>query len=350
MSTRPPSPLNLENDETRNPEAYGPRQTEQRFSQRLRSLMQSADKRLNATQARYKRDFDKRVRKFKTDITTGDLVFVQRETATESEERRKTCRSEAIGYQKLRPKAVGPFPVVGVTTHTVTIIRDGIAHKISKDRVIRAAAPQRQTSGTTESNTPANPADCTTPEASSKATPRLTGSSQDAVLYPAKRAVDLQRMPTSIEIPRLSLRATTEVNPNVVLDDTDENNTGSTVNKSQDQTTVSEDGPQINADGTDTIPSARQAEPSDSNENATEADASAHTSTQAVATDNTETPPRTRSDPESTSKPRRFSRIRKTKNPHYAYDRILAHEFSRSDPEYKVSWTNRPSNEDSWEP
>ena len=45
-----------------------------------------------------------------------------------------------------------------------------------------------------------------------------------------------------------------------------------------------------------------------------------------------------------------FSRMRKTKNPHYAYDRIVAHDFSRADPEYKVRWTNRPSNEDSWEP
>ena len=244
--TRPPSHLNLENVETINPEAYGPRQTEQRFSQRLRSLMQSAHKRLTARQARYKPDFDKRVRNFNTSITPGELVFVQRETATESEERHKTSRGKAIGYHKLRPKAFGPFPVVSVTTNTVTIMRDGIADRISKDRVIRAPSSQRQTSGATESNAPVNPADCATPEASSTATPRLTGPSQDAVLYPAKRAVDLQRMPTSIKIPRLSSRATTEVNPNVVLDDADEDNTESTVNESQDHTTVPEDRPQIN--------------------------------------------------------------------------------------------------------
>ena len=200
-------------------------------------------------------------------------------------------------------------------------------------------------------------ADCTIPEASSTATLRLTGSRQDAVLYPANRAVDLQRMSTSIEISRVSSRATTEVSPKVVLDDADEDNTESTVNESQNHTTVPEDGPQINdvpstedSDGTDTVPSARQAVPSYSNENATDADASANTTKEAVATDNTETPPRTRCDPESTSKPRRFSRMRNTKNPHYAYDRILAHDFSRSDPEYNVRWTNRPSNEDSWEP
>ena len=189
--TRPPFPLNLENVETVNPEAYGSRQTEQRSRQVLRSLMQSADKHLTATQARYKRDFDKRVRKFNTDITPGELVFVKRETATESEERHKTSRGEAIGYHNLRSKAAGPFPVVSVTIHAVTIMRDGIADKISKDCVIRAPSPQRQTSGATERNTADNPADCTTPEASSTATPRLTGSSQDAVLHPAKRAVGL---------------------------------------------------------------------------------------------------------------------------------------------------------------
>ena len=236
-------------------------------------------------------------------------------------------------------------------------MRDGIADKVSKDRVIRAPTPQRQTSGETESNTAVNPAECTTPEASSTAIPRLTGSSQDAVLYPANRAVDLQRMPTSIENPRLPRRAKTEVNPNVVLDDADENNTESTVNESQEHTAAPDDESQINdapstedSDGTDTVRSARQAEPPDSNENATKADASANPSTEAVPTDKTETPSQTQSDPESTWKPRRFSRMRRTKNPHYACDRIVAHDFSRSDPECKVRWTNGPSNEDSWEP
>ena len=125
-------------------------------------------------------------------------------------------------------------------------------------------------------------------------------------------------MPTSIEIPRLSCGATTEVNPNVVLDDGEEDNSKRTVSESRDYTAPPEDGPQINgapstedSDGTDTVPSARQAEPPDSNESATEADASANTGTKAFATDNTETPSRTQSDPESTSKLRRFSRMRK---------------------------------------
>lgn len=59
---------------------------------------------------------------FNTDITPGELVFVEWENATESEERQKKSRGEAIGYHHLRCEAVGSFPVVSVTTHTVTIM------------------------------------------------------------------------------------------------------------------------------------------------------------------------------------------------------------------------------------
>ena len=44
--------------------------------------MQSVGNRLTAAQAGYKRDFDKRVRRSNTDITPGDLDFVQCEAAT----------------------------------------------------------------------------------------------------------------------------------------------------------------------------------------------------------------------------------------------------------------------------
>ena len=62
--TRPPEPLNLENVETINHEALGPRQEKTTFSQRLKLLMKTADARLEKSQARYKRYFDKRVRQF----------------------------------------------------------------------------------------------------------------------------------------------------------------------------------------------------------------------------------------------------------------------------------------------
>ena len=83
--TRPPKPLNLENVETFNHEALGLRQEKTKFSQRLKLLMKTADARIDESRARYKRDFDKRVRQFNTGLKTGDLVFIKRETDTESE-------------------------------------------------------------------------------------------------------------------------------------------------------------------------------------------------------------------------------------------------------------------------
>ena len=118
----PPKPLNLENVEMINHEAVGPRQEKTKFIQRLKVLMKTADARLEKSQARYKRDFDKRVRQFNTGLKPGDLVFVKRETATESEERNRSARGAAIGHSKLRSKATGPYQVVAVTTSTVTII------------------------------------------------------------------------------------------------------------------------------------------------------------------------------------------------------------------------------------
>ena len=88
--TRPPKPLNLENVETINHEALGARQEKTKFSQRLKLQMETADARLEKSQARYKRDFDKRERQFNTGLKPGDLVFVKQETATESEERNRT--------------------------------------------------------------------------------------------------------------------------------------------------------------------------------------------------------------------------------------------------------------------
>ena len=60
--TRAPKPLNLKNVETINHEALGHRREKTEFSHRLKLLMKTADARLEKSQARYKRDFDKRVR------------------------------------------------------------------------------------------------------------------------------------------------------------------------------------------------------------------------------------------------------------------------------------------------
>lgn len=68
--------------------------------------------------------------------------------------------------------------------------------------------------------------------------------------------------------------------PDVVLDNADEDNTKRTLNESQDHTIVSEEGPCTNevpstedSDGTDNVPSECQAETYDADKNTTEASA-----------------------------------------------------------------------------
>ena len=216
--TRPPKPLNLENVDTINPEALGPRQEKTKFSQRLELLMETADTRLKTYRARYKRDSDKRVRQFNTGLKQGDLVFVKRETANESEERNRAARGAAIGHQKLRSKATGPYQVVSVPTSTVTIMRGGLADKVSKDRVVRASYPIRQDNGEAVKDMKVNPANSTTPEEQPPSARKLTGSVRDAVPYPADRAIDNQAHPVVIRVPRRSSRETAVINPSPVLD------------------------------------------------------------------------------------------------------------------------------------
>ena len=74
---------------------------------------------------------------FNTRLKPSDLVFVKRETATESEERNRAARGAAIEHHKLRSKATEPYQVFAVTISTITIMRDGIADNVSKYRVVQ---------------------------------------------------------------------------------------------------------------------------------------------------------------------------------------------------------------------
>ena len=46
---------------------------------------------------------------------------------------------------------------------------------------------------------------------------------------------------------------------------------------------------------------------------------------------------------------RSFSRMRKTRSLHYAFDKIVDHDLTGPEPVYKIRWTSRPSSEDTWE-
>ena len=103
--------------------------------------MQTAEERRCASQSRNKSDFEKKVKVQNQDIQVGDRVFVRRETPKEVKGRGKTGRSFLSGHHKLRSKALGPYEVLDKSSHTVTILRDGLADKISKDRVVRRPIP-----------------------------------------------------------------------------------------------------------------------------------------------------------------------------------------------------------------
>ena len=235
--TRLPKPPNLENAETINQEARGPRQEKTKFDQRLKLLIKTVDARLKKCQARYKRDFDKRVRQFNTVLKPGDLVFVKRETATESEERNRAARGASIGHQKLRSKATGPYQVVAVINSTVAIVRDGLADKVSRYRVVRAPHPILQDNGEAAEDVQVNPADCTTPDAQPPSARGLTGSTREAMLYPANRAIGTQAQPAVIRVPRRSSRETTAINPSSVLNSDEDTAVPSTAQE-EDQSPV----------------------------------------------------------------------------------------------------------------
>ena len=46
---------------------------------------------------------------------------------------------------------------------------------------------------------------------------------------------------------------------------------------------------------------------------------------------------------------RTFSRMRKTRSLHYAFDKIVDHDLTGPEPVYKIRCTSRSSSEDTWE-
>ncbi len=78
----------------------------------IRRLSESAAPKLEAAQARYKANFDKKVRLLKPP-KVGDMVYVSRESGIAGE-------ANGIKHrQKLQQKAYGPFEVISITPHTL---------------------------------------------------------------------------------------------------------------------------------------------------------------------------------------------------------------------------------------
>lgn len=126
--SRSPRPLSLENFQT-TAEFSDRSQFQSKFQTTLRALMDTARKNMSIAQDRYKRDFDKRLRRPIQKLVVGNYVFVRKEYG--SGERRT----------KLSPIVDGPFQVASLDSNTVTVLRNGEEEKLSRDRVVQSPTP-----------------------------------------------------------------------------------------------------------------------------------------------------------------------------------------------------------------
>ena len=97
-------------------------------------------------------------------------------------------------------------------------MRDELADKVSKERVLNAPYPIRRDKGQAAESVQVNPAGSTIPDEQPQSASILTGSNRDAVLYPVSRATEKQGQPALIRALRRSSRETTAINPSLVLD------------------------------------------------------------------------------------------------------------------------------------
>ena len=142
--TTPPLNLLLPDAKLDDLTTLRPADAKRKFHERLRSLMSTANKRLQKHQNRYKRNFDKAVKEGKLDIVPGCKVFLRNDVQARPEDDDKV-NTDVINYHKLRAKAIGPYEVVGVASHTAKILQDGLLQTVSLDRVIRAPDQLRTT-------------------------------------------------------------------------------------------------------------------------------------------------------------------------------------------------------------
>lgn len=92
--------------------------------------MKATNKSLRKEQARYKRNFDVRLRKQKYEIPVGSYVFLRKEQGTATEPK-----------HKLAQVATGPYLVKKSDQHTVVIAIGDQEERVSRDRVELAPSP-----------------------------------------------------------------------------------------------------------------------------------------------------------------------------------------------------------------
>ena len=125
--SRPPPPLAIQ---SRPKVAQSVLESHDKWRQWLSKTIGEARKKLDQAQARYKRNYDKRLRRQSENILKGDNVYLRVERRDESQTR-----------HNLASVAEGPFKVESVKGNTVVILRpDNSVERVSRDRVTIAPA------------------------------------------------------------------------------------------------------------------------------------------------------------------------------------------------------------------
>ena len=112
------------------------------FVNRLDEAINRAYASLIRTQARYKADYDKTIRKANHNIRAGDWIYLDNPERTPG---------------KLETHAQGPFEVLASDGHTFTIQRDGITERVSSDRLTAAPRPTHEQPNAATEHTPTLP-------------------------------------------------------------------------------------------------------------------------------------------------------------------------------------------------
>ena len=98
------------------------------YARRLEDVLQTPYSRLMKTQQRYKRNFDRRIKKIKRSIREGDYVYID-----PTDGMSKTGKLESPG--------LGPFRVLKNDGRTVVIQRNEDVERINADRITYAPLP-----------------------------------------------------------------------------------------------------------------------------------------------------------------------------------------------------------------
>ena len=125
--SRPPPDFSLRSaDGEAPPSDRGMQRTE--FLKTLDGTIHKAHGSLRRTQARYKRDFDKRVRMINARLKPGDYAY-------------RNPTDGAKTSNKLASPAVGPYRALASDKQTITIDREGVTERVSADRCVYAPPP-----------------------------------------------------------------------------------------------------------------------------------------------------------------------------------------------------------------